>query len=157
MKWLRLILVGCLIGLGASTLIKLFSANDISGCNVTYRHDTRIKVGSGSYIDAEVPESTQQKEVGLGGRSCIGAEQGMLFVFNKQDQYDFWMKNMKFPIDIIWINENKVAIDITSNISPATYPKTFTSKQTARYVLEIQSGKAQQLNISEGTHLKFNL
>jgi uncharacterized membrane protein (UPF0127 family) len=155
MKWLRLVLVGCLIGLGGSTFAKVSLANP-SICNLSYRRDTTIKIGS-NYINAEVPQNAQKKEIGLGGRSCIGADQGMLFVFSEPGNYDFWMKDMKFPIDIVWLNENKITVGVSANISPATYPKTFTSDKPAKYILELQSGRAQQLNIGEGTTLQFKL
>jgi uncharacterized membrane protein (UPF0127 family) len=155
MKWLRLIVVGGLIGLGASTFVKVSMANP-SLCTAAYRHDLTIKIGD-NYINAEVPENAQKKETGLSGRACIGPDQGMLFVFSKPDKYDFWMKDMKFPIDIVWLNENKMVIDVTPELSPSTYPKTFTSKDLSKYVLELQAGRAQQLNIGEGTQLQFNL
>jgi uncharacterized membrane protein (UPF0127 family) len=91
----------------------------------------------------------------LGGRACIGPDQGMLFTFNKPGQYDFWMKNMKFPIDIVWVNENKMVVSVSPEVEPKTYPKTFTSNKPAKYVLELHAGRAQQLNISEGTNLNF--
>jgi hypothetical protein len=116
MKWVRLILVGCLIGFGGSTFIKVSLAAP-GVCKAPYRSDTTIKSGS---------------------------------------SYEFWMKNMKFPIDIVWINENKTAVDVTSNVSPATYPKTFTSKKPAKYVLELRSGNAQRMNIAPGVPLQFN-
>jgi uncharacterized membrane protein (UPF0127 family) len=155
MKWLRLLVVGGIIGLGASTFIKMSAANPMD-CASVYRRDTTVKAGS-NYIDAEVAKDNDQKEAGLGNRDCIGADKGMLFVFDKPGNYDFWMKDMKFPIDIVWINENKTTVEVTPSVSPSTFPKTFTSKVAAKYVLELQSGRAQQLNISEGTNLQFDL
>jgi uncharacterized membrane protein (UPF0127 family) len=155
MKWLRLFVVGGLIGLGAATFVKLSSASPRL-CTAAYRHDTTITVGNNT-IDAEIPENAQKKDIGLSGRACIGADQGMLFVFDKPDQYNFWMKDMKFPIDIVWLDDKKNTIGVTPSLSPSTYPQTFTSKSPAKYVLEIQSGRAQQLNVVEGTQLQFNL
>jgi uncharacterized membrane protein (UPF0127 family) len=155
MKWLRLLVVGGLIGIGASAFAKVSLANS-NTCTVPYRHDATVKVGDNS-INAEVAKDTAQQETGLGGRTCIGAEQGMLFAFSKPGQYDFWMKDMKFPIDIVWINENKMVVDVTPQIAPNTYPKTFTSSKPAEYILELGAGRAQQLNITEGTILQFSL
>jgi uncharacterized membrane protein (UPF0127 family) len=155
MKWLRLFVVGGLIGIGASTFAKVSLANP-NTCGTPYRHDTIIKVGNNS-IDAEVPENGQAKELGLSGRACIGSDEGMLFVFSKPGNYDFWMKSMKFPIDIVWINENKLVTQVTPDIAPNTYPKTFTSDKPSKYVLELRAGRAQQLNITEGTQLQLNL
>jgi uncharacterized membrane protein (UPF0127 family) len=155
MKWLRLVLVGCLIGFGTSTFIKLYQANP-SSCKSQYRHDTSVAIGDNK-INAEVVQSDQDKEQGLSGRSCIREDQGMLFVFKESDKYDFWMKDMKFAIDIIWLNESKQAVKVEPNITPATYPKTFVNERPAMYVLELRATRAQQLNIVEGSQLQFNL
>jgi len=127
-----------------------------SVCKVAYRDDITIKVGNNS-VSAEVAANTQEQNLGLGGRSCIGADKGMLFAFSQPGQYDFWMKDMKFPIDIVWLNENKLVVTVKSNVMPNTYPKTFTSTKPAKYVLELGADRAQQLNITEGTTLQFNL
>jgi uncharacterized membrane protein (UPF0127 family) len=155
MKWFRLVLVGCLIGFGTSTFVKLYQANP-SSCKTKYRHDTTVKIGD-DHIKAEIAQSDQDKEQGLAGRSCIGANQGMLFVFKEPGKYDFWMKDMKFPIDIIWLNENKQVVKVAPNVSPATYPKTFSSDIPSMYVLELHADTAQQLNITDGVQLQFNL
>jgi uncharacterized membrane protein (UPF0127 family) len=155
MKWLRLVVVGCLIGLGISTFAKISLANPTL-CTASYRHDATIQA-DGNLINVEIPENGQKKATGLSGRSCIGVDQGMFFVFSQSGQYDFWMKDMKFPIDIVWVNEDKTVVDVTPNLMPDTYPKTFTSDKPAKYVLELRSGRAQQLNIAEGTQIQFSL
>jgi uncharacterized membrane protein (UPF0127 family) len=155
MKWFRLVLVGCLIGFGTSTFFKLYQANP-SSCKTQYRHDTTVAIGD-NQINAEVAQSDQDKVQGLSGRSCIGENKGMLFVFKESGKYDIWMKDMKFPIDIIWLNESKQAIKVEPNVTPATYPKIFVNERPAMYVLELRATRAQQINIVEGSQLKFNL
>jgi uncharacterized membrane protein (UPF0127 family) len=155
MKWLRLVVVGCLIGLGASTFTKVSLANP-NTCKTAYRHDITIQAGD-NLISAEVPENGQKKEIGLGGRSCIGADEGMLFVFSQPGQPNFWMKDMKFPIDIVWIDENKIVTKVNTNVAASTYPKTFSSNAPSKYVLELRANRAGPLNIAEGTDLKFSL
>jgi uncharacterized membrane protein (UPF0127 family) len=155
MKWMRLVLVGCLIGFGVSTFIKLYQSNP-ANCKTPYVHDTTVKIGD-NQINAEVADNDAEKEKGLAGRSCIGANQGMLFIFKEPGKYDFWMKDMKFPIDIIWLNENKQVVKVAPNVSPATYPKTFSSDIPSMYVLELHADTAQQLNITDGVQLQFNL
>lgn len=155
MKWLRLVVVGGLIGLGASTFIKLLHTVPKT-CAASYRHDTTISIGLNS-ISAEVAKTDTQREQGLSGRSCIGSDQAMLFVFNKPGYYPFWMKDMKFPIDMVWLDSNHKVITVKANVNPSTYPQTLVSKKPSKYVLELQSGGSQQLNIAEGTVIKFNL
>lgn len=76
---------------------------------------------------------------GLGGRDGLKENEGMLFVFNKPDVYKFWMKDMKFSIDIVWIQDERV-VAIKKSVSPDTYPITFSSIQPAGLVLELPSG-----------------
>jgi uncharacterized membrane protein (UPF0127 family) len=155
MKYLKLMFVGLIFGCGLSAFLKI-SSSAPTVCNVQYRNDLKITAGTNT-INSELALTDNQRNTGLGKRKCIGPEQGMLFVFKKPDYYPFWMKDMKFPIDIIWINQNKTVNKVKADVSPSTYPGSFTNSQPAMYILEIQAGRAQQLNITEGTSLQFNL
>lgn len=86
---------------------------------------------------------------GLGGKEGLKENEGMLFVFDKPDRYGFWMRDMKFPIDIVWIENNKV-IFIQKSVSPDTYPITFSPAQPASLVLELPSGFCDTHNVSVG-------
>jgi uncharacterized membrane protein (UPF0127 family) len=155
MKHLRLVVIGALIGLGVSTFFKILSVSSTT-CKVPYRHDVLINTSTDSIV-TEVAKTPDQLEKGLGGRACISSDQGMLFAFDKADSYQFWMKDMKFPIDMVWVSENKTVNSISPNVLPTSYPKTFTSKSPSKYVLELQANRAQALNITRGTQLRFNL
>lgn len=102
-------------------------------------------------LTVEVVSSPQSLTQGLSGRSEIGAD-GMLFVFPNQQPRVFWMKDMQFPIDIIWIDSKEV-VGIESNVLPPN-PETpdeelarYGSKYPVRYVLELPAGKAEELGI----------
>src|ERR1035437_3888199 len=69
---------------------------------------------NGHTFSLYLAKTSQEQEVGLAKFNMIDKNQGMLFIFSKQDYYSFWMKNMKFPIDIIFINKN-VIVDIFQN------------------------------------------
>jgi uncharacterized membrane protein (UPF0127 family) len=153
MKYLRLVFIGAVIGFGITGLLKLYS-NTTPGCSAQYRHDATITIGSNT-LNAQVSSTSHQLQTGLSGRSCIKSDDAMLFVFDKPGYYPFWMKDMKFPIDIIWINENKTVNQVKSSVSPNTYPNTFVNTQPAKYVLEVKAGTTLQLNINEGTSLSF--
>jgi len=83
------------------------------------------------------------------------ANEGMLFVFSKPIEPAFWMKNMFFPIDIIWIDSTRTVVGITKKISPSTFPETFYPPSPVKYVLEVNAGQAEANNIVEGTILGF--
>lgn len=124
------------------------------GCREYYRPDKIVSVGDRA-IKAEVADSEKEQEQGLSGRACIGENQGMLFVFSEPGYYNFWMKDMNFPIDIVWIDSDKKVIEVTDNIQPSTYPDTFTSGRQPQYVLELKAGHASELGITSGSRLSF--
>ena len=101
-------------------------------------------------ILVEVAHTPEQREKGLSGREFLPMDEGLLFIFNESKKYAFWMKNMHFPIDIIWINEKFLIVDIIENISPASFPEIFEPQKTARYVLEINAGWAAKNGIHFG-------
>lgn len=98
------------------------------------------------------PEALAQ---GLSGRQSLGEDQGMLFIFEQPGEHCFWMKEMNFPLDIIWLNENKQVITIKENVHPDTYPERFCPNKLAKYVIEVNAGIADRALISEGSQLQF--
>ncbi|MEK7065965.1 MAG: DUF192 domain-containing protein [Patescibacteria group bacterium] len=99
---------------------------------------------------------TEEKRIkGLGGLASIPRGYGMFFVFDSPDYQSIWMKDMLFPIDIIWIDENSKIIHIEKNISPDTYPKIFTAPFKARFVLELNAGISEFYNLRLGQAIIF--
>ena len=76
--------------------------------------DATVKIRD-TVIRVEIANTKTKREKGLGGRSSLNEGEGMLFLFPKKDQYTFWMKDMQFPIDIIWIADGRVA-DVTFDV-----------------------------------------
>src|SRR3989344_3587537 len=66
-----------------------------------------------------------EQQQGLSGRDGLKDDEGMLFVFANSGEHLFWMKDMKFPIDIIWLNDNREVIYIKKNARPELYPETY--------------------------------
>jgi uncharacterized membrane protein (UPF0127 family) len=144
-----IILIVAIVGHGKNTPI-----SSISKCG-PYRVDKTVKVGS-QQIKAEVAITPQEQSKGLGGRPCITASQGMLFVFNKPSYYSIWMKNMHFPIDIVWVGADHKTVGFERNISPSTYPDRFSNKdKPAKYVLELRASRTKTLGIELGTPINF--
>ena len=92
---------------------------------------------------------------GLSGRNKLKEDEGMLFVFNHIGQYPFWMKDMNFAIDIIWLGEDLSVVFIKKNALPESYPETFTPSQNAKYVLEVSSQFLKKNNIKIGDKVEF--
>ena len=99
--------------------------------------------------------STAAQERGLGERSVLPRHEGMLFVFKTSDRYGFWMKDMRFPIDIIWMNAQGQVVTIEPSVATSTFPDVFYPAVPARYVLETTAGFARANNIATGTPIQL--
>lgn len=130
-------------------------ASNISACG-PYRKDKTVRIGDAA-IYAEIPDNPDSQAKGLGGRPCILPDQGMLFVFPQPGQYAFWMKDMKFPIDILWISEDHRVVGQEIDVQPNTYPDRFINKKenAAKYVLELKSERSRELKVNIGTPVNF--
>jgi len=122
---------------------------------------TRVRVKSLD-ITAEVANSNKLRKKGLGGRESLPISQGILFVFEQPKVYTFWMKDVEFPIDIIWIDSDKRIVDIVLNAQPE--PKTddedlkrYKPSNDALYVLEINAGLAAANSLLQGDVVDFSL
>ncbi len=112
-------------------------------------------LGPKGNIYADIADTPALQERGLSGRASLGARSGMLFVFQTPGMYSFWMKDMDFPIDMIWIGADKRVVKIDEGASPSSYPNTFRPTADVQYVLEVNSGFARKLGIVTGTKLVF--
>ncbi len=101
-------------------------------------------------VVVEVADSQETRIQGLSGRESLPAQEGMLFIFDREDFYEFHMLDMNFAIDIIWIDEDLAVVDITHNLLPESYPDRVAPKQPARYILEVNAGFASKHEIEVG-------
>ncbi|MBI2047608.1 MAG: DUF192 domain-containing protein [Parcubacteria group bacterium] len=101
-------------------------------------------------IFIDIADTLTERTKGLSGRDALPANEGLLFVFDTNDRHAIWMKDTKFPIDIIWIDERFIITDIVENVSPSSFPEIFEPKNPARYVLETNAGFTQKNVISVG-------
>ena len=102
-------------------------------------------------ISFDIAQTSAEREQGLSGREGLTATSGMLFIFETPGRHSFWMKDMKFPIDIIWLDENFVITYIKSGATPESYPETFESKADSLYAIELKAGEAERRNLKVGT------
>lgn len=121
--------------------------------------DTPLSDGKISLCNKEVSyglaDSEKERDRGLSDRSNLLENEGMLFVFDEQVKPSFWMKDMNFPIDIIWIDESKKIVDITEDFKPSSYPKTVAPVLPVKYVLEVNSGFALRNHCIVSAEVKF--
>ncbi len=108
-----------------------------------------MKIG-GRVISVELAKTMAEQILGLSGRESLAPDTGMLFVFAAPGKYGFWMKDMKFPIDMIWLAPDLSVVYIKENATPSSYPETFSPGADAKYVLEVNSGFSAQAGIKIG-------
>lgn len=125
------------------------------------RRDKFIKVylPGGQEITAELAVSPAERERGLMFRDSLEQDQGMLFVFEEEDLYSFWMKNTLIPLDIIWLNSHRQIVHIEKNVPPCTEDPCpgYRPRQPALYVLELKAGQAEANNLQLYQRLSFIL
>lgn len=114
----------------------------------------KLKIGE-IILNIEIADTDAKREQGLSGREGLGENEGMLFVFEKEGNYGFWMKDMKFAIDIAWLDKDKKIIYMENDLKPETYPKIFNSPFPSLFVLEIPSGFLVKNNIQIGDQVAF--
>lgn len=101
-------------------------------------------------VKVQLANSLWEKASGLSGRKEMPKNEGMLFIFSRPGRHFFWMKNMNFPLDIIWLDENMKVVEIDKNVQPDSFPQTYQSPGLIKYVLEINAGLSDQYDISKG-------
>jgi len=109
----------------------------------------------GTIVRAEVVKAPDVRTRGLSGRAALGRDTGMLFVFPRASRYGFWMKEMRFPIDILWLADDGRIVDLRESVSPDTYPTLFRPQHAVRYVLELPAGFAAAHGIRLGDVARF--
>ena len=111
----------------------------------------------GKQFQMSLADSDKERERGLSETSELKPNRGMLFVFEENGFWGIWMKDMRYPIDILWLNERKEVVYIEENIAPDTYPRVFAPRVPARYVIELRAGSVHEHGISEGDKATFRL
>ncbi|MDO8471512.1 MAG: DUF192 domain-containing protein [bacterium] len=113
-----------------------------------------IKINDAS-IRVEVVNTPETRQKGLSGREMLPEGTGMLFIFDSPVQDGFWMKDMNFAIDIIWIDEKFRVVNIEKEVTPETFPKIFYPNQPVKYVLELPAGYTNRYYIDIGAVVQW--
>ncbi|MBI4097769.1 MAG: DUF192 domain-containing protein [Candidatus Levybacteria bacterium] len=121
------------------------------------QRSTKVLV-NGETFTVTLAKTEKERQIGLSKTDKIGENQGMLFIFEKADYYPFWMKEMKFPIDIIYINADKVTT-VIDNAKPITNAdgnlEVYEPAEKSDKVLELKAGTAKKHSIKKGTSVKI--
>jgi uncharacterized protein len=111
-------------------------------------------------LNADIPIISEQMSKGLAVKNQLKENEAMFFVFEKPGRYSFWMKDMKFPIDVFWLDSDGKVVYIKENMQPCISTIIcilYTPNTDSQYVLETVAGFTQRHNVSVGTNIDFEL
>lgn len=156
---LFLLIVGLVIFGGNYSAVSFFKPP--SGESVSKSKTATLRVKTLG-IGVEVAANSDERKKGLGGRDSLEISRGMLFAFETSDIWPIWMKNMKFPIDIIWIGEDKKIVFMAQNALPEPKKKdqelfVYKPDANAKYILEINAGLSAIHNLEVGDQVDFDI
>lgn len=105
-------------------------------------------------VTVEVADTTERRSLGLMYRKELGAEAGMIFVFDEPDHLEFWMKNTVLPLDMIFIRDDRHVLGIVKNAVPYTTTARGVNGES-RYVLEVNAGFSERHGVAAGDEVTF--
>lgn len=113
-----------------------------------------VTIGSSQFV-LEVARTQSEREKGLSERDAIPTNGGMLFDFSQNGDWQMWMLQMRFPIDIAWISKDGRIVKIKSSAQPGDYPEVYHAEQPSWFVIEVPAGTFEKLNVHEGDTIKL--
>ena len=121
-----------------------------------------LKLPSGKVLQTEVMVSDEDRQMGLMFRPSLPLDHGMLFIFERPDFHAIWMKNCKFPIDIVWLDGEHKVVHVAQSVPPCTAKvdrdcPVYQPLQRASYVVELNAGQAAKEKAVLGSTLEFTL
>jgi uncharacterized membrane protein (UPF0127 family) len=120
------------------------------------RPHVTVRLGDGVFL-AQVAKTPEAREKGLSDTLSLRDNEAMLFIYDSEDKWAMWMKDMNYSIDIVWLDKDKKVVYIVKNAPPESYPyDNFTPKQAAKYVLELPAGTVVNKTISIGKQAVFD-
>lgn len=128
---------------GALLLLPMFAGERLAFA------DARVELGGHTFHTKVVKEDAERAK-GLSDSRPLSKNQAMLFVFPFADTHGIWMKDMRYAIDIIWLDEAQKVIHVQKEARPDSYPQVFKPEENAAYVLEVAAGSADSFGISVG-------
>lgn len=130
-------------------------ARFLRGDNADQSRPTVSIPGKQEPVEVYIADTPALHQKGLSGKEALGENEGMLFIFSEPQIPSFWMKDMLFNIDIIWLSEEWQVVDIHEGLTPESYPQTVTPSQESMYVLEVPAGFVKKNMIKKGQILFF--
>lgn len=114
-----------------------------------YPNTVTILIGE-TTVKASIADSLSERIGGLSGTPFLPDNVVKLFVFGTAGTHSIWMKDMNYSLDIMWLDQTGGIVHLEENVSPDTYPESFSSPVSAWYVVEATAGFVAVNNIKIG-------
>lgn len=141
-KWAMIIALVLIVAAGVTMIVSLNNRR------------WPVTIG-GKVVSVRVADTDASRIQGLSGTASLGANEGMLFVFDVPGRWGMWMKDMQYSLDMVWMNSDKKIVYLAQNVSPSTYPNTFLPDTDSLYVLELSSGFVAANHVEVGQIVGF--
>ena len=106
-------------------------------------------------LEVTLADTPQERQLGLSGTASLPDLHGKIFVFDESAKHGIWMKDMNYPIDILWIDENLQIVHFEEDVSPGTYPTVFSPQTPSRFVLETNAFFISTYRIEKGDYISL--
>ena len=152
-----------MIAITLLAVLALAGCGDDSGTDSEARTPTQapaltpVQVGD-AVVQAEIADDNSERALGLGERDRLARDAGMYFVLTS-DAPRIWMKGMRFPLDLVWINGNRV-VDVTADVphqpnTPEAQLRIYSPSQPANRLLEVNAGWAERNGVRRGDRVRL--
>jgi uncharacterized membrane protein (UPF0127 family) len=122
------------------------------------RYGTRAIRINGTRYSATVADTPVKRAIGLMFRESLPQNHCMLFVFGSPGRHSVWMRNMRFPLDVLWLNRQGVVIDTAAEITPSASLldcRRYSPKAEAAYMIELNAGEIRRKGIRTGSKARL--
>lgn len=142
----------------ARTLAVLLTLAVIAAVQASPR-EIPLELPSGKKLTVEVMETDEDRARGVMFRESLPLDRGLLFVFDAPSRHALWMKNCKFPIDMVWLDAAGKVVHVAAEVPPCTKEPCpiYEPDRLALYVVEINAGQARREKVTIGARLEFSL
>ena len=138
----------------AILLVLVFPFSNFSNKETSFEKNILLQINGIEFV-VEPAVNDEEKVSGLSPRSSLEEKHGMLFMYEEAGSHEFWMKDMKFPLDFVWIDSERKVVDVTENVSPESYPEKFSPSVPVNYILEVPAGSVKKFDIKTGDQVAF--
>jgi uncharacterized membrane protein (UPF0127 family) len=108
-----------------------------------------IKLGSHTFKATVLTERADLQQ-GLSGTESLPADELMFFDFGGEYRWGIWMKDMKYDIDVVWLDKDGKVVYMVEDMKPESYPGHYQPEDLSRYVIEGISGTIDRTGIKKG-------